>query len=73
MINTRINQIRQTHEEISFVEIKEKDGLSIDDLIKCVKDLKESGLSYEQIKNDILPNLGYAESSLPSEILQQLK
>ena len=73
MINTRINQIRQTHEDKSFVGIEEKDGLSMGDLIQCVKDLKESGLSYEQIKSDILPNLGFSESSLPLEVLNQLK
>jgi hypothetical protein len=73
MINTIINQIRQTHEEKSFVGIEEEDGLSLDDLIKCVTELKETGLSSEQIKKDILPNLGYLESSLPEEVLQQLK
>lgn len=73
MINTRINVIRQTHEERTFVGIEEKDGLSLDDLVVCVKELKESGLSSEQIKTDILPNLGFTESSLPQEVIQILK
>jgi hypothetical protein len=73
MINTRINHIRQTHEEKPFVGIEEKDGLSLKDLINCVKELNESGLSSEQIKSDILPNLGYTEGSLPREIVQLLK
>ena len=73
MINTRINKIRQTHEDNAFVGIEEKDGLSLQDLITCVKELIESGLSSELIKNDILPNLGYTESSLPQEVVQLLK
>jgi hypothetical protein len=73
MINTRINEIRQTHEEKAFVGIEEKDGLSLKDLITCVNELIESGLSSELIKNDILPNLGFTESSLPQEVTQLLK
>jgi hypothetical protein len=73
MINTRINHIRQTHEERTFVGIEEKDGLSLRDLILCVNELKDNGLSNEQIRHDVLPNLGYIEDSLPQEILQLLK
>lgn len=73
MINTRINEIRQTHEEKAFVGIEDKDGLSLKDLITCVNELIESGLSSELIKNEILPNLGFLESSLPQEVLQLLK
>lgn len=73
MINTRINEIRQTHEEKEFVGIEEKDGLSLKDLITCVNELIESGLSAELIKNEILPNLGFTESSLPQEVIQLLK
>lgn len=73
MINTRINHIRQTHEEKAFVGIEEKDGLSLKDFIICINELKESGLSSEHIKSDILPNLGFTEVSLPPEIMQLLK
>jgi hypothetical protein len=73
MINTRINEIRQTHEERIFTGIEEKDGLSLKDLISCVKDLISSGLTTEIIKNDILPSLGFIESSLPDEVVQLLK
>lgn len=73
MINTRINHIRQTHEEKAFVGIEEKDGLSLKDFIICINELKESGLSSEHIKSDILPNLGFTEGSLPPEIMQLLK
>lgn len=73
MINTRINEIKQTHEEKAFVGIEEKDGLAVKDLITCVNLLIESGLSSEQIKKDILPNLGFTQSTLPQEVIQLLK
>jgi len=73
MINTRINEIRQTHEAKAFVGIEEKDGMSSKDLIICVNELIESGLSTEHIKNEILPNLGFSLSSLPNEVIQLLK
>jgi hypothetical protein len=73
MINTRINEIRQTHEEKAFVGIEEKDGLSLKDLMSCVNELIESGLSNELIKNEILPNLGFTENSLPQEVKNLLK
>ena len=73
MINTRINDIRESHEEKDFVGIEEKDGLSLKDLIICINELKESGLSSELIKNDIIPNLGFIVSTLPHEVMQLLK
>lgn len=73
MINTRINEIRQTHEEKVFVGIEEKDGFSAKDLVTSVNELIASGLSAELIKTDILPNLGFAENSLPPEVMQLLK
>ena len=73
MINTRINEIRQTHEEKSFVGIEEKDGMSLKDLITCVNELLASGLSPELIKSDIIPNLGFREITLPQEVIQLLK
>ena len=73
MINTRINKIRQVHEEKDFVGIEDKDGLTLNDLITCVNGLMESGLSSELIKKEILPNLGFKESSLPQEVIQLLK
>ena len=72
MINTRINSIRQSHEAQSFVGIEEKDGLSLEEIILCIKQLQNSGMSSEQIKNDILPNLGYIESSLPEKLMNLL-
>lgn len=68
MINTRINSIRQTHEEIPFVEVEGKEGVSSRDLVMCIKELIENGFSSEQIKTDILPGLGYTANSLPIEL-----
>jgi hypothetical protein len=73
MINTRINEIRQTHEAKEFVGIEEKDGLSLNDLNTCVNQLLASGLSSELIRKEILPNLGFTESSLPQEVIHLLK
>lgn len=73
MVNKRINEIRQTHEDKSFVGIEEQDGLSKEDMITCVSELLKSGLSSEIIKSNIIPNLGFIESSLPQEVLQLLK
>lgn len=73
MINTSINKIRHTHEEISFLNIEEKDGLSLNDIIISLITLQKNGFSSEQIKKDILPGLGFEESSLPEEIKQLLK
>jgi hypothetical protein len=73
MINTRINEIRQTHELKEFVGLKDKDGLTIEDIIVLINELKESGLSSEFIKNDIMPNLGFIESSYPEEVIKNLQ
>lgn len=72
MINTKINEIRQTHEEKIFVGISETDGLSVIDFITCINQLKQSGVSSEEIRKSILPNLGYKENSLPKEIIMLL-
>lgn len=68
MINTSVNKIRHVHEETSFVNIEEKDGLSVNDILVSLKSLLNSGFTSEQIKKDILPGLGFEESSLPEEI-----
>lgn len=73
MINTRINDIRQTHEEKTFIGLVENDGIALSDIITCIIQLKESGLSAEQIKKEILPGLGYKINSFPQEISDLLK
>jgi hypothetical protein len=73
MINTSVNKIRHVHEDISFVNIEEKDGLSLNDILISLTTLINSGFTSEQIKKDILPGLGFEESSLPEEIKKILK
>lgn len=73
MINTSINKIRHTHEETSFLNVEEKDGLSLQDIITSLEALHKAGFTSDQIKKDILPGLGFEELSLPEEIKQLLK
>lgn len=72
MINTSVNKIRHIHEETTFLNIEEKDGLSLSDLISSITALQKNGFTSEQIKKDILPGLGFEDSSLPMEIKQLL-
>ena len=73
MINTFLNKIRQSHEDVNFLGIEEDDGVSLRDLVSTVKKLKNSGLDSEFIKNEILPHYGFKNGSLPIEIMKELK
>jgi len=73
MINTTVNEIRKSQDEIVFVGETEEDGLSLDDLLVTVKEMKSSGYDCQFIKKEILPKLGFRESSLPTEIMEELQ
>jgi len=73
MINTRVNSIRQVHEEKEFVGVEDKDGISIEDLRRNILNLKESNISNEMIRDEILPHLGFKYSSLPDDIKSLVK
>ncbi len=73
MVNTRINDIRQTHEDKAFVGIVEKDGISVSDIVTTILELKESGYSNDQIRKEIIPSLGFKGDSFPPEINNILK
>jgi len=73
MINTSVNNIRQSHQDVAFNETSDPDGLKTADLILCINQLLDAGFSQDQIKEDILPNLGYITSSLPGDLMQLLK
>jgi hypothetical protein len=73
MINTRINNIRQSQEDQKFVGIEDKDGMTLDEILFCINQLIENGLTPELIRKDILPNLGYLVESLPVEIQNIIK
>jgi hypothetical protein len=57
MSSNLINKVRQV-DNIEITGNAEKDGISIDEIVKSITELLSLGLSKEQIKKDILPNLG---------------
>lgn len=52
-----INKVRQV-ENVEITGNAEKDGISIDEIVKSIIELLKLGMTKEQIKKDILPNLG---------------
>lgn len=68
MINTQISDIRQTHEDKTFLGTEEKNDISTKDLLETINSLISSGIDIGIIKNDILPKLGYKINSYPEEI-----
>lgn len=73
MINTTINQIKQSHQDIAYVKnSNDSSGISDDDVILLIEELRISGISLDQIKKDILPGLGFSLSSFPQSIINLL-
>ena len=66
MSSTLINKVRQV-DNVEITGNAEKDGISIDEIVKSINELLNLGLSKEQIKKDILPNLGI-KTNIPEEI-----
>lgn len=56
-----INKVRQV-DNIQITGDVEKDDISPDEIVKSIKELLSLGLSKEQIKKDILPNLGLKDN-----------
>ncbi|MFF5383342.1 ATP-binding protein [Pedobacter suwonensis] len=73
MIETTLNSMKHAHQEKEYTGVTEADGLDYADLEACLKAFKDSGLSSETIKEDILPSLGFTLSSLPESIINLLK
>ncbi|MBI1836955.1 MAG: ATP-binding protein [Flavobacteriia bacterium] len=67
MSSNLINKVRQV-DNIEITGNPEKDGISIDDIFNSINELLKLGLSKEQIKKDILPNLGF-KNTIPEEII----
>jgi hypothetical protein len=61
MNSNLINKVRQV-DNIQITGDAKKDGISIEEIVKSVKELLLLGLSKEQIKKDILPNLGLKDN-----------
>nr|WP_226372271.1 ATP-binding protein [Sulfurospirillum diekertiae] len=72
IINTQINQIRQTHEDKVFLSLENENNFSEEDLFETIKNLKAHGIKSSIIKKDILPTLGYQINSYPDHILKAL-
>jgi hypothetical protein len=66
-----INTVRQV-DNIELTGDENKDGITIEEIIKSVKKLIELGYKKDQIKKDILPNLGI-KSIANIELLELLK
>jgi signal transduction histidine kinase len=71
MINTAINRIRQVHEDKPFIA-SEKAGMAEPELIQCIKMLKDSGLSVDQIEETLFNGLGLIKETIPLHILNIL-
>ncbi|MCO4794292.1 MAG: ATP-binding protein [Bacteriovoracaceae bacterium] len=72
IFNTTINGIRKSHEVERFSGSIQDDGLSINDILTVVRDLKANGVGDSFIKEQILPKLGFELASLPKEIMEEL-
>ncbi len=70
MSSNLINKVRQV-DNVEITGNAEKDGISIDDIVKSINQLLNLGMSKEQIKKDILPNLGF-KNNIPEEITSLL-
>lgn len=70
MSSNLINKVRQV-DNVEITGNAEKDGISIDEIVKSINELLNLGMSKEQIKKDILPNLGI-KANVPEEIITLL-
>lgn len=73
IINTTINKIRHVHEDSSVSEVLSKNMINDKNLIFALQELRKSGLTSDQLKNNIIPSLGIKYESLPDIILNELK
>ncbi|WP_286936922.1 MULTISPECIES: ATP-binding protein [unclassified Pseudoalteromonas] len=70
MINTAINKIRDTHENVPFYRCEEtKDN----DFFETILSLKNQGFSSEFIKKNLISELGIELDTLPTELLKILE
>ncbi|MGP8217093.1 MAG: ATP-binding protein [Bacteroidia bacterium] len=73
MVNNSINKIKHFHEDKQFTGVELQDGVSLSSLKTVISDLLTSGVAAEQIKENIIPLLGFTYESLPDELKQTLK
>jgi Histidine kinase-, DNA gyrase B-, and HSP90-like ATPase len=68
--SSTINKVRQI-DNVEFVNDASKDGISLEEISKVVKNLLTTGFTRDQITKDILPNLGFT-NKIPQEIIEIL-
>ncbi len=72
MVNTQLNKIKQTYVEQDFFSLEKENEISVDELMETIKSLKETGITSQLIRTDILPQLGYKKDSFPKEVVEVL-
>jgi len=70
MINTTINKIRGTHENLPYYQCQEAKGK---ELLDIVLSMKSEGFSGELIKKNLISELGVDLKTLPKELLEILE
>jgi hypothetical protein len=71
MLQTALNKVSQNHQDRLFVEVMSE--MPADDLARTISALIEAGVSLDHIKNNVLPNLGISQESIPREIFNLLE
>lgn len=70
MINTTINKIRDTHEDVPFYKCEETKSTNF---VEAISNLKKHGYSNEFIKKNLINELGIDLTTLPAYILDILE
>ncbi|WP_228371085.1 ATP-binding protein [Shewanella piezotolerans] len=70
MINTTINKIRDTHEDVPFYKCEETKSTSF---VEDILNLREHGYSNDFIKKNLISELGIELKTLPTDILEMLE
>ncbi|MGV3705095.1 MAG: ATP-binding protein [Arcticibacter sp.] len=72
MINTTVNKIRHVHDDYSYVDNGLSSSGDADALQATISQLLTSGTSKQNIKETILPALGYRIDTIPDNINEML-
>lgn len=73
IVNNSINKIRHANEEITFNGSQEEGSLTVENLQSIIISLIEGGVSVEQIRESIIPGLGYNYETIPEGLKKKLK
>jgi hypothetical protein len=70
MINTTINKIRDTHEDVPFYKCEETKNTNF---VEAILNLRKHGYSNDFIKKNLISELGIDLKTLPTDILEILE